>query len=439
MYFVTSLRSYVIIVSFSVLVREKDHNVVRAWKKIETEVISLKKPNIVILGAGYGGMITATRLSKLLGHNEANITLVNKHDYHYQTTWLHEPAAGTLSPERTRMPIGSVLDLNKIKFVQDIVVEIKAADKKVVLEDGELEYDYLVVGLGSEAETFGVPGVHEYAFSKWTVNGAREVKEHIEYMFAKYNNTAEKKDELLTFVVAGAGFTGIEFIGELSDRVPELCEHYDIPREKVKLYVIEAAPTALPGFDPELVEYAMNLLESRGVEFKINCPIKEVTETGVSLANGDEIKAETVVWATGVRGSSIIEKSGFEAMRGRIKVEPDLRAPGYEDVFVIGDCALLINEEINRPYPPTAQIAMQMAEVCAHNIKALIKNDPLKTFKPDIKGTVASLGGKEAIGVVGTRKLFGSSANFMKKMIDNRYLFLLGGPGLVLKKGKSPF
>ncbi|MET3506986.1 NADH dehydrogenase [Halalkalibacter oceani] len=435
----TSLRSYVIIVSFSVLVREKDHNVVRAWKKIETEVISLKKPNIVILGAGYGGMITATRLSKLLGHNEANITLVNKHDYHYQTTWLHEPAAGTLSPERTRMPIGSVLDLNKIKFVQDIVVEIKAADKKVVLENGELEYDYLVVGLGSEAETFGVPGVHEYAFSKWTVNGAREVKEHIEYMFAKYNNTAEKKDELLTFVVAGAGFTGIEFIGELSDRVPELCEHYDIPREKVKLYVIEAAPTALPGFDPELVEYAMNLLESRGVEFKINCPIKEVTETGVSLANGDEIKAETVVWATGVRGSSIIEKSGFEAMRGRIKVEPDLRAPGYEDVFVIGDCALLINEEINRPYPPTAQIAMQMAEVCAHNIKALIKNDPLKTFKPDIKGTVASLGGKEAIGVVGTRKLFGSSANFMKKMIDNRYLFLLGGPGLVLKKGKSPF
>lgn len=439
MYFVTSLRSYVIIVSFSVLVRENDHNVVRAWKKLETEVISLKKPNIVILGAGYGGMITATRLSKLLGHNEANITLVNKHDYHYQTTWLHEPAAGTLSPERTRMPIASVLDLNKIKFVQDIVVEIKAADKKVVLENGELEYDYLVVGLGSEAETFGVPGVHEYAFSKWTVNGAREVKEHIEYMFAKYNNTAEKKDELLTFVVAGAGFTGIEFIGELSERVPELCEHYDIPREKVKLYVIEAAPTALPGFDPELVEYAMNLLESRGVEFKINCPIKEVTETGVSLANGDEIKAETVVWATGVRGSSIIEKSGFEAMRGRIKVEPDLRAPGYEDVFVIGDCALLINEEINRPYPPTAQIAMQMAEVCAHNIKALIKNDPLKTFKPDIKGTVASLGGKEAIGVVGTRKLFGSSANFMKKMIDNRYLFLLGGPGLVLKKGKSPF
>ncbi|WP_100373904.1 NAD(P)/FAD-dependent oxidoreductase [Bacillus sp. FJAT-45037] len=400
----------------------------------------MKKPSIVLLGAGYGGMITASRLAKQLGHNEASITLVNKHEYHYQTTWLHEPSAGTLSPEKTRMQIKDVLDFKKIKFVKDTVVEIKREEKKIILENGELDFDYLVVGLGAEAETFGVPGVHEHAFSKWTVNGAREVKEHIEYCFAKYNNTEDKHDELLTFIVAGAGFTGIEFIGELSERVPELCSHYDIPREKVKLYVIEAAPTALPGFDPELVEYGMNLLESRGVEFKINCPIKAVTETGVLLADGEEIKAETVVWATGVRGSSIIEKSGFEAMRGRIKVEADLRAPGHDNIFIIGDCALLINEEINRPYPPTAQIAMQMAEVCAENIKHLIKGgSSLKTFKPDIKGTVASLGGKEAIGVVGTRKLFGAQANFMKKMIDNRYLFLLGGPGLVLKKGKNPF
>ncbi|WP_088103962.1 NAD(P)/FAD-dependent oxidoreductase [Halalkalibacter urbisdiaboli] len=403
------------------------------------EVMNVKKPNILILGAGYGGMITASRLTKELSANDANITLVNKHDYHYQTTWLHEPAAGTLSPEKTRMEIKSVLDLSRIKFVKDEVVEIKREEKKVLLKNGELEYDYLVVGLGSEPETFGVPGVHEFAFSKWTVNGAREVKEHIEYMFAKYNNTPEEeRDQLLNFIVAGAGFTGIEFIGELSERVPELCSHYDIPKEKVKMYVIEAAPSALPGFDPELVEYAMNLLESRGVEFKINCPIKEVTEEGVILASGDEIKAATVVWATGVRGSSIIEKSGFEAMRGRIKVEPDLRAPGHDDIFIIGDCALLINEEINRPYPPTAQIAMQMADTCAQNLKALLKGGSLKTFKPDIKGTVASLGGKQAIGVVGSRKLFGASANFMKKMIDNRYLFLLGGPGLVMKKGKNP-
>ncbi|MCM2675450.1 NAD(P)/FAD-dependent oxidoreductase [Alkalicoccobacillus plakortidis] len=399
----------------------------------------MNKPHIVILGAGYGGMITATRLQKKMGDNEAKITLVNKHDYHYQTTWLHEPAAGTMLPEKTRMPIKSVVDFRKINFVQDEVVEIKTEEKKVLLKDGELDYDYLVVGLGAEAETFGVPGVKEHAYSKWTVNGARQIKDHIENCFAKYNNQVEKEEGLLTFAVAGAGFTGIEFIGELSERVPQLCKQYDIAREKVKLYVVEAAPTALPGFDPELVEYAMNLLESRGVEFKINTPIKEVTDSGVVVGEGEEIKASTVVWATGVRGSSIIERSGFDNMRGRIKVEPELRAPGHDNIFIIGDCALIINEEINRPYPPTAQIAMQMAEICASNLNALINGGELKTFKPDIKGTVASLGGKEAIGAVGSRKLYGGTANFMKKMIDNRYLLLLGGVGLVLKKGKKPF
>lgn len=399
----------------------------------------LKKPEIVILGAGFGGMIAASRLTRKLGQNEANITLVNKHDYHYQTTWLHEPAAGTLAPDRTRVPIKAVLDFNRIKFIQDVVTEIKHEENKVILENGEVDYDYLIVGLGSEAETFGVPGVFDYAFSKWTVNGAREMRDHIEYMFAKYNNEPEPRDELLTFIVAGAGFTGMEFIGELSVRVPELCKHYDVPEEKVKMYVIEAAPTALPGFDSELVEYAMNVLEGRGVEFKINCPIKEVTETGVTLADGNEIAAETVVWATGVRGNEVIDKSGFEAMRGRIKVDPDLRAPGHDNVFVIGDCALIINEEIDRPFPPTAQIAMQMAETVADNVKAILNNGTLESFTPDIKGSVASLGGKEAIGVIGNRKIFGSTASFMKKMVDNRFLFLLGGPSLLLRKGKNPF
>lgn len=403
------------------------------------EVMSVKKARIVILGAGYAGMNTAVTLSKKLGANDASITLVNKHDYHYQTTWLHEPAAGTMEPEAARVTISTVLNTNRVHFIQDEVVEIKREEKKVLLKDGEVPYDYLVVSLGAVSETFGVPGVHEHAFTKWTLNGARQVKGHIEKQFASYHNGEDQHEGRLTFVVAGAGFTGMEFIGELSERVPELCKKYDVPREAVRLYVVEAAPMALPGFDPELVEYGMNVLESRGVEFKINTPIKEVTETGVKIGEGEEIKAETIVWATGVRGNPVIEKSGFEANRGRVKVEPDLRAPGHDDVFIIGDCALIINEEANRPYPPTAQIAMQMAKTCAHNVMTLVGGGSnLATFKPDIKGTVASLGGKEAIGVVGSKKLYGGTASFMKKMIDNRALLMLGGPLLALKKGKFP-
>ncbi|PTL38928.1 NAD(P)/FAD-dependent oxidoreductase [Alkalicoccus saliphilus] len=398
------------------------------------------KPNIVILGAGYGGMITAARLQKSTASKDANVTLVNKNDYHYQTTWLHEPAAGTMHHDKTRMDISKVLDLSKINFVQDTVVEIKAEEKKVVLGTMELDYDYLVIGLGAVPETFGIPGVKEHAFGITNVDSVRQIKDHIDYQFATYSQMDEKHDEMLTIVVAGAGFTGVEFVGELTERVPELCKEYDIPREKVKLVSVEAAPTVLPGFDEELVEYAMNLLESRGVEFKINMPIKEVRADGVLLNDDTMLKSNTVVWTTGVRGNPVVENSGFEAMRGRIKVEKDLRAPGYEDIFVIGDCSLIINEETERPFPPTAQIAIQQAYTCANNLKALIEGKKeLEVFNPEIKGTVASLGGNEAIGVVGSRKLYGNSASVMKKMIDNRYLYLLGGVPLVMKKGKLKF
>ena len=404
-------------------------------------MIGLKKPEIVILGGGYGGLMTAVNLQKKLGVDEANVTLVNKHNYHYQTTWLHEGAAGTLHHDRIRIPIKDVIDQNKINFVQDAVVEIKREEKRVVLENDEISYDYLVVALGFESETFGIKGLKEHAFSIRSINSSRLIREHIEYTFAQYNNEEEKRDELLTIVVGGAGFTGIEFVGELANRIPELCEEFDIDRSLVRIITVEAAPTALPGFDPELVEYAMEQLERKGVEFKIGTAIKECTEDGIIVSKDDEveeIKAATVVWAAGVRGNPIVEKSGFEAMRGRIKVEPDLRAPGHDDVFVVGDCALIINEEINRPYPPTAQIAIQQAPVCADNLVALVRGNEsdLKTFTPDIKGTVCSLGEDDAIGVVGDKKLFGTTASFMKRVIDNRYLFKLGGPSLVLKKGK---
>ncbi|MBB5173557.1 NAD(P)/FAD-dependent oxidoreductase [Texcoconibacillus texcoconensis] len=399
-----------------------------------------RKPRIVILGAGYGGMVTASRLQKANAHRNAEITLVNKHNYHYQTTWLHEPAAGTLHHDRTRMLIDSVIDTNKINFIKDDVTSIDREQKKVQLANRELEYDYLVIGLGSIPETFGIPGVYEHAFSIRSVNSVRLIREHIEYMFANYNNEEEKTEDYLTFVVAGAGFTGMEFLGELTERIPALCQEYDIDREKVKVYSIEAAPTALPGFDDELVEYGVSLLESRGVEFKISTPIKEVREDGVLLDNGEEIKSQTVVWTTGVRGNPIVEEAGFETMRGRVKVEDDLRAPGHDDVFIIGDCALIINEETNRPYPPTAQIAIQQANVLAENLQAILSGkDELKSLEPDIKGTVASLGGKEAIGVVGSKKLFGTQASAMKKVIDNRYLYILGGVPLVFKKGKLNF
>ncbi|MRH44756.1 FAD-dependent oxidoreductase [Aquibacillus halophilus] len=401
----------------------------------------MKKPNIVILGAGYGGLTTTVKLQKKLGANDAQITLVNKHDYHYEATWLHEVAAGTISPDHARFAIKDVVDLSKVNFVQDTVVSIQPDDNKVILEDGELEYDYLVVALGFEAATFGIPGLSENAFMINNINSSRLLREHIDYNFAMYNNEIEKKQERLNIVVGGGGFTGIEFLGELANRIPELCKEYDIDRDKVRIINVEGAPTILPGFDPQLVEYTLNSLEARGVEFKVGALLKGCTPEGIVIEKDgeqEEIPTFTTVWAAGVRANSLVEQSGLEHNRGKVEVKPDLRAPSHENVFVVGDCALIWNKETERPYPPTAQIAMQEAEVCAHNLATIVKGgDELESFEFNNMGTVASLGHNDAMGVVfGDKKIFGWSASIMKKVIDNRSLFKIGGIGLVLKKGK---
>ncbi|MBH5319231.1 NAD(P)/FAD-dependent oxidoreductase [Paenibacillus sp. GSMTC-2017] len=391
-------------------------------------------PKIVILGAGYGGVLTALRLQKELNYNEADVTLVNKHDYHYITTHLHMPAAGTDNPENARVSISKLIDEFKIDFVKSTVVQIRPQDKKVILEDGTLSYDYLVIGLGGEPETFGIPGLAEHAMNIRSINSVRLIREHIEYQFARFKREPHRTD-YLTFIVGGAGFTGIEFIGELADRIPELCKQFDVDPTLVKIYNIEAAPTALPGFDPELVEYGMDVLTKKGVTFRIGTAIKECSPEGVIVGEGEEIKSATVIWTGGIRGNRLIEEAGFETMRGRVKVDEFLRCPGNENIYVVGDNSLMFNAE-GRPFPPTAQIAMQQGVVCAHNLVASIRNQPHKTFVFQNKGTVASLGKGEAIGIAFGKKYKGRFAAFLKKLIDIRYLFIIGGIPLVLKKGK---
>lgn len=385
-------------------------------------------------------MTTVVNLQKIMGTDEVDITLINKNEYHYESTWLHEAAAGTLTPEQVRFDVSEVIDPGKVRFVQATVEEIDVKGKKVLTDNGEFTYDYIVIALGFEGETFGIEGLDKYALSIANVKAARYIREHIEFQFATWSTEEVKDDSRLNIIVGGAGFTGIEFLGELANRVPELCKEFDVPREKVRVICVEAAPMVLPGFDPELVNYAVGHLESKGIEFSIGTPVVEATPEGVKIKKSDEefefIKAGTVVWAAGVRGNRLIESTPIENMRARVKVEKDLRAPAFPDVFIVGDCALMINEETNRPYPPTAQIAMQQAEVAASNIKALIQGGTTQEFVPDLKGTVCSLGDDDAIGVVFGKKVTGKRASFMKKMIDNRALYMMGGPKLVMKKGK---
>lgn len=391
-------------------------------------------PRIVILGAGYGGIVTAIRLQKELNYNEADVTLVNKHDYHYITTHLHMPAAGTDDPKNARINILNVIDEFKIDFVKATVKEIRPHERKVVLDEGVLSYDYLVIGLGGEPETFGIPGLKEHAMSIRSINSVNLIREHIEYQFAKFKQEPHRRD-YLTFVVGGAGLTGIEFVAELADRLPKLCKKFDVDPSWTKLYCIEAAPTILPGFDPELVEYARQSLEQNGVQFIIGTPIKECHANSVVLASGEEIRTASIIWTGGIRGNSLLEKAGFEVTRSRIVVDSYLRIPGHDNIYVVGDCSICLNEE-GKPYPPSAQIAMQQGYNCAHNLVATIRNEALREFRFENKGIVASLGKRNAIGIVGQHKIKGFKAALLKRLIDIRYLYMIGGIPLVLRKAR---
>ncbi len=403
--------------------------------------MGFERKKVLVLGAGYAGLQTVTKLQKLVSNQDVDVTLINKNDYHYEATWLHEASAGTLNYEDALYPITNVIDRNKVNFVKAEVTKINKDAKTVETSNGVFEYDILVVALGFESETFGIEGMKEHALQIENINTSRRIAKHIEDKFANYAASKEKDENDLAILVGGAGFTGVELLGELTERIPELCKKYGVDQSKVKITCVEAAPKMLPMFSENLVNYVVKYLEDRGVEFKISTPIVACNEKGFVVKVNDEeqtLEANTAIWAAGVRGSKLMEESFDSVKRGRIVVKDDLSIDNYDDIFVIGDCsAVMAGEGDNkRPLPTTAQIAMQQGEHLAKNIKNIFNGEKTEPFVYDDKGTVCSLGSHDGVGVVMGREITGKKAAFMKKVIDTRAIFKIGGIGLAYKKGK---
>ncbi|MCG1010094.1 NAD(P)/FAD-dependent oxidoreductase [Salinicoccus sp. ID82-1] len=399
--------------------------------------MSFERKKILVLGAGYAGLQTVTKLQKLLSHQDADITLINKDEYHYEATWLHETAAGTIDWEEGVYPINKVIDTQKVVFVPAEVTAINKDEQQVETTQGTFDYDILVVALGFESETFGIEGMAEHAHSLVNPQTALAARQEIERNFAKYKQSNDDKD--ISILVGGAGFTGIEFLGELVESIPELCQRHGIDYSKVNITCVEAAPKMLPMFPENLVDYAMDYLKDRGVNFMVGTPIVAANENGfVVEVDGEkqQLEASSIVWTAGVRGNSLMDESFDGVKRGRIMVNAELLVEGYDNIYAIGDVAAVMNNEASRPWPTTAQIAMQLAEHTAKNIQLSLKGEKLEPFSYNDRGTVCSLGSKDGIGLVMGREIKGRKAAFMKRVIDSRAIFKIGGPMLAVSKGK---
>ncbi|WP_071459233.1 NAD(P)/FAD-dependent oxidoreductase [Bacillus massilinigeriensis] len=392
----------------------------------------MEKPKIVILGGGYGGLVASRKLEKMLKNDEALVTLVNKHDYHYIATQLHRTGAGTAVDNKIIMNIPNLLKTNKVSFKKGTVEFIDKQKQEVLLENGDkLSYDYLLIALGFDVNTFGIPGIEEYALKIRSFRTTKAIYHHILNQFESYQS--DKDPARLAFTVAGAGFTGIELVGELIEAIPALCKKYDIPVNLTRIINIEASENVLPGFDQEAIEFTTKYVKKHGVELMTSTRILEYNATDIKLDNGTSIPSKTLIWSGGVRGNKLLESLDFKLNRGRIEVDQYLRVVGTENIYCIGDSAYFPKSE-NSCLPPTAQVAIQQAEACAPNIVAALRGESQKEFEYHHKGTVASIGTTAAVGKVFGFRISGLFAAFMKQVIEARYLFVLGGPSLVLKQ-----
>lgn len=394
-----------------------------------------KKSRIVVLGGGYGGILTAKKLAnKFKKDDNVEITLIDKKPYHTMLTELHEVAAGRVEEDSIRIDLKKIFANRKVQVVLDEIKDIDFDGKVLKSADQSYGYDYLVLATGCKPTDFGIQGVKEYAHQLWSYEDAVGLKEHILTMFreAIKESDKEKRKKMLTFVVVGAGFTGIEMIGELAEWKERLCHDFSIDQAEVTLYVVDALPKILPIFPDNLIKKAENRLRKLGVEMITGAKITEVSKEGVTLGDKGSIQSNTVIWAAGVEGSDIIEKMNLKQQgRKRIVTNDKLQAVDYKNVYVVGDNIFYIPEGEERPVPQMVENAETSAPLAAHNIYTDIRGGEKKSYKPEFHGAMVCIGGKYGVAHLGMPgKFFGLSgflAMFVKHFINLVYFFQVAG------------
>jgi NADH:ubiquinone reductase (H+-translocating) len=373
--------------------------------EISTQTTS-EHPKVVIIGGGFGGLYAA----RILASQPVDVTLIDRTNHHLFQPLLYQVATAMLSPADIAQPIRAILkDAKNVRVVMGRVESIDTAAKIVHTHGSKYPFDYLILAAGARHSYFGNDHWEAFAPGLKDLSDALELRRRILNAFeiAETVEDPEIQEAAMTFVIIGAGPTGVEMAGSISELAKRTIVHdfRNIQSKRARIVLLDAAPKVLPMFDDVLCVSALKQLKKLDIEVKVGTKVIAVTPEGVQLER-EFIRARTVVWAAGNAGSPLAKQLGETDRQGRIIVNEDLSVPGHPETFAIGDVANFSHQG-GKPLPGIAPFAMQSGEHAARNIVARALGSPTKKFKYWDKGSMATIGRNKAIADLKVVKLSG--------------------------------
>lgn len=401
--------------------------------------------NILILGAGFGGISAALKLEKKLKDNrDFKITLIDRNNFHLFTPSLYEVATvyGLIENNfaqylRTSVaiPIGEIVKNKKVNSVQGEIREMNLKEKYVLTNGNKFDFDYLIIALGGETEFYGIPGVHEYAYNLKSVDDAIGIYRKIQEIYKNYSKektdrTTRLPDGQVKIAVIGGGFTGVELAAELGCCVGNIIEQYDLSKTCTAISLFQAESAILPAIGEKARKAIEKRLRSEMVQVHINSPVVEVGSSFIKIKDrGAVLNFDLIIWAGGIRGSRLLENLGLKLTKKRtIETNEFLQAKNSdgaanEEVFVIGDCGMCLDQKTKKPVPAMAYVAHDQADIAAENIINQINGRELKPYKPFYDAWIAPVGGKWAYFHFKGINVQGFLGYLLRQAVDFRYFF----------------
>jgi NADH:ubiquinone reductase (H+-translocating) len=368
------------------------------------------KNKIVILGAGYAGIFLCTNLSSKL-KDVAEITLVDRNDYHQLMQEIHLVASGFRTSEQLKIPISSLLKGKKVNFIQSNVKKVLPDKRTIILDNEEIDYDELIVCLGSSTKYFNIPGADKYTLPLRSIYDASIIQDHISKIIAE-----DKKNNI---VIVGAGATGISLAGALAEMI-----NLSKNKNNVKVNIVEATSTILYGWDEKIKNKVEDILKKKGIRIFHNSIVEKVEKDTLFLKDGLQINSSLIIWTAGVRGFNVeIEPAIDKTNDGRIIVNEYCKTSAYDNIYAIGDIAAMKNTK-GVLYPPLAQIAVRQARYLADYISEYYTNKilPKEKFEYEIKAQILSIGNNEYVGSLNNYIVSGDIAKIIDEFTKNTYM-----------------